>query len=167
MYSVSELKQVHADPHPGNFIVVENDILCPIDFGCVKVIPEDFYQKYFQILRPGASDDIENFKKLLYELELLIPSDTDENVEYLLTNFIRMVKTLGKPFSQKEFDFSSVEYFKEIYDLGEEFSKDPELKKLNTARGSSHSIYILRTFFGLYTLLHQIKAKVEVRYKPF
>lgn len=167
MFSVSELKQVHADPHPGNFIVVENDTLCPIDFGCVKVIPEDFYNTYFQILKPGASDNIDNFKKLLYELELLLPSDTEANVEYLMTNFIRMVKTLGKPFSQKNFDFSSKEYFKEIYDLGEEFSKDPELKKLNTARGSSHSIYILRTFFGLYTLLHQIQSNIEVRYKPF
>lgn len=167
MYSVTELKQVHADPHPGNFIVVENDILCPIDFGCVKVIPQDFYDTYFQILKPGASDNIEEFKARLFQLELLTAKDTPENIAYLLPNFIRMVTTLGKPFTADAFDFSDASYFKEIYDLGEEFSKDPELKKLNTARGSSHSIYILRTFFGLYTLLHQIGAKVQTNYKPF
>lgn len=33
---VHELKSVHADPHPGNFLMKENGVLGVIDFGCVK-----------------------------------------------------------------------------------------------------------------------------------
>ncbi|MEX0884670.1 MAG: AarF/UbiB family protein, partial [Cyclobacteriaceae bacterium] len=34
-YQVHVLKQVHADPHPGNFIIQNDNQLAVIDFGCV------------------------------------------------------------------------------------------------------------------------------------
>ena len=34
------LKSVHADPHPGNFLITEKGELVAIDFGCIKEIPE-------------------------------------------------------------------------------------------------------------------------------
>ncbi|MTI28611.1 ABC1 kinase family protein, partial [Fulvivirga kasyanovii] len=48
-YQMHTLKQVHADPHPGNFIITPAGELGIIDFGCVKVIPEKFYQPYFKL----------------------------------------------------------------------------------------------------------------------
>ena len=39
-----ELKAVHADPHPGNFLITPDEKLAIIDFGCIKEIPEDFYK---------------------------------------------------------------------------------------------------------------------------
>jgi predicted unusual protein kinase regulating ubiquinone biosynthesis (AarF/ABC1/UbiB family) len=36
--------QVHADPHPGNFIVTDDGRLAVLDFGCVKSFREDFVQ---------------------------------------------------------------------------------------------------------------------------
>ena len=49
-FQIHELKEVHADPHPGNFLVTKDNKLAIIDFGCVKKIPEDFYKSYFQLL---------------------------------------------------------------------------------------------------------------------
>ena len=43
MYQIHYLKQVHADPHPGNFLIDKNYNLVALDFGCVKEIPNDFY----------------------------------------------------------------------------------------------------------------------------
>ena len=37
MYQIHILKKVHADPHPGNFLVSEEDDLIALDFGCIKV----------------------------------------------------------------------------------------------------------------------------------
>jgi predicted unusual protein kinase regulating ubiquinone biosynthesis (AarF/ABC1/UbiB family) len=39
MYQIHILKKVHADPHPGNFLVNDNNELVALDFGCMKQIP--------------------------------------------------------------------------------------------------------------------------------
>ena len=49
-YQIHVLKKVHADPHPGNFMITSDNKLGILDFGCVKIIPEDFYQQYFQLM---------------------------------------------------------------------------------------------------------------------
>jgi hypothetical protein len=55
--------------------------------------------------------------------------------------------------------FSDEEFFSQIANLGERYSKSTELKNMNGNRGSKHFIYINRTFFGLYNLMHDLKAK--------
>ena len=39
-----ELRAVHADPHPGNFLITPDGKLGVIDFGCIKEMPADFYE---------------------------------------------------------------------------------------------------------------------------
>ncbi|MEY4433360.1 MAG: hypothetical protein RLZZ44_1494, partial [Bacteroidota bacterium] len=51
MYQIHVLRKVHADPHPGNFLVNENNDLVALDFGCMKVIPNDFYIPYFELVK--------------------------------------------------------------------------------------------------------------------
>ena len=48
-----------------------------------------------------------------------------------------------------------------VFALCDEISGDKQFRKSNAARGSEHGIYINRTFFGLYNLLHQMGAEVE------
>src|SRR5690606_30272932 len=52
MYQIHVLKKVHADPHPGNFLVNEDHNLVALDFGCMKAIPDDFYVPYFELATP-------------------------------------------------------------------------------------------------------------------
>jgi predicted unusual protein kinase regulating ubiquinone biosynthesis (AarF/ABC1/UbiB family) len=35
MYQIHHLRQVHADPHPGNFLIDNENNLVAIDFGCM------------------------------------------------------------------------------------------------------------------------------------
>ena len=49
MYQMHELKRVHADPHPGNFLVTPKGELVAIDFGCIKAIPDSFLYSLFRI----------------------------------------------------------------------------------------------------------------------
>jgi len=160
-FQIHELKEVHADPHPGNFIITSDNRLAIIDFGCVKSIPEDFYSEYFELMRPRITENHVEFMKLLHRLDFLRTDDTEAEKAFFSKTFMRMVALLGQPFATEEFDFSNKEYFEKIYALGDEISNDKQFRKSNGARGSKHGIYINRTYFGLYNILHQIGAKVQ------
>lgn len=160
-YQIHWLKSVHADPHPGNFIITNDGKLGVIDFGCIKVVPQDFYETYFRLMEPGISKDSKRFIPLLNELEFFHPDDSPKERAYFTDVFTRMVELLGAPFAHERFDFSDKEYFAKIYALGDEISADKQFRKSNAARGSEHGIYINRTYFGLFNILHQLGAEVE------
>lgn len=161
MYQMHHLKQVHADPHPGNFLIDKNDTLVAIDFGCIKQVPEDFYVPYFELAKPEVINNPELFKQKLYELEILRYDDTKEEIIYFTKIFHDLLSLFTKPFHGEFFDFSDEDFFGKIAQMGEEFSKDTQLRKMNGNRGSKHFLYINRTFFGLYNLLHDLKARIQ------
>jgi len=163
MYQMHKMKQVHADPHPGNFLVDKEGNLIAIDFGCIKQVPEDFYIPYFELARPEIIDNPKLFNEKLYELEILREDDSPKEIEYFTTLFHRLLSLFTKPFHGDFFDFSDTEFFGQIAAMGEEFSKDTQLRKMNGNRGSKHFLYINRTFFGLYNLLHDLKARVHTK----
>ena len=168
MYQIHILKQVHADPHPGNFLIDSDGKLIAIDFGCIKAVPEDFYIPYFQLANPAVINNPELFLEKLYELEILRHDDTPAEIEYFKKLFHQMLSLFTQPFHSARFDFSDDAFFGKIAAMGEEFSKDSQLRKMNANRGSKHFLYINRTFFGLYNLLHDLKATVDTNdYKKY
>ncbi len=161
MFQIHGLKKVQADPHPGNFMVDQERNLIAIDFGCMKSIPEDFYHPYFELSNKENIEDVSKFDKLLRELEILLPKDSEEEVLYFTELFQRMMRLFTLPFHDKSFDFSSAKFWEDISHLSRDFAGDSQLRKMNGNRGSKHFIYINRTFFGLYHLLHDLKAEVQ------
>ncbi|MHA7129089.1 ABC1 kinase family protein [Algoriphagus namhaensis] len=164
-HQVHNIKQVHADPHPGNFIVKENGVLGIIDFGCVKVIPEDFYKGYFSLIKKDLLIKEDELNQIFYDLEFISDKDTATEQEYFKGVFKEMISLLGKPFHVDKFDFSDDAFFEQIFALGDRISNDKMFKKSRQARGSRHGLYINRTYFGLYNLLNQLQAEV-VTTKP-
>jgi predicted unusual protein kinase regulating ubiquinone biosynthesis (AarF/ABC1/UbiB family) len=164
LFQMKVLRRVHADPHPGNFIVDAENNLCVIDFGCVKEIPSDFFDSYFQLLDPTLLDDKIRLLALYKTLDLLREEDTEAEQKILIATFEEMILLLGKPFRQPSFDFGDDDFFKKIYNMGENIAKDKEIRNMNNARGPKHSIYVMRTMFGIYGLLNQIKAEVKLNY---
>ena len=159
MFQIHSLRKVHADPHPGNFLISEDEKLIALDFGCMKAIPESFYHPYFELVNKDLLSNTERFQEKMRILEILKPDDTQEEVAFFTTMFQQMIGLFTKPFHYETFDFSDESFFGEIYALGERYSQDTQLKKMNANRGSQHFIYINRTFFGLYSLMHDLKAK--------
>lgn len=168
MFQMHNLKRVHADPHPGNFLVDNASNLVAIDFGCIKQVPEEFYTPYFELARPENIDNPEIFIQKLYELEILKQEDSPEEVKFFSELFHEMLSLFTKPFHGEEFDFSDAIFFGKIADLSDKYSKDTEIRKMNGNRGSKHFLYINRTFFGLYNLLNDLGAKIKVNnYQSF
>jgi len=159
MYQMHKLRKVHADPHPGNFLVSEKDALIALDFGCMKAVPEEFYVPYFELAKKENINNPDVFKEKMFELEILRKDDSAEELEFFSNMFHEMLSLFTQPFHMDTFDFSNVEFFGKIAELGEKYSKNTELRKMNGNRGSKHFIYINRTFFGLYNLMFDLKAK--------
>lgn len=166
MYQMHELRMMHADPHPGNFIIDENVNLGVIDFGCIKHIPKDFYDSYFELANHEVLDDEKRVNELFKELEIIRATDPAKDVEIVTRMFKDLIRLLARPFNEGVFDFSDEAYFKEIFEKGEKIGKDPEMNRLQ-ARGSRHFIYFNRTFFGLYNILHALRAKVDCSVTDF
>jgi len=162
MYQIHILKKVHADPHPGNFLVNDKKELVALDFGCMKTIPDDFYIPYFELIDEKVINNPGLFSAKLYELEILRTDDTKEEVLYFTQMFHDLLSLFTKPFQSENFDFSDEAFFEAIAQLGERFSKDTNLRKMNGNRGSKHFIYMNRTFFGLYNLMFDLKATIIV-----
>ena len=159
MYQMHVLKKVHADPHPGNFLVSNKNKLIVIDFGCMKEVPEEFYLPYFELATRENIDNPEFFEGKLYELEILRKDDSEEEIIFFKELFYELLSLFTQPFQNEKFDFSDENFFGKIAELGQKYAKSTELRKMNGNRGSKHFIYINRTFFGLYNLMHDLKAK--------
>ncbi|MXV15990.1 ABC1 kinase family protein [Hufsiella ginkgonis] len=153
-----ELRAVHADPHPGNFLVTPDGKLGIIDFGCIKVLPDDFYYPFFSLTSSGFLDDREKTLRAFRELEMVQPNDTPAQVDFYYEMYCQMIGLFAKPYSTGIFDFTGTEFFEDIYRYGEMIARMPEFKQ---ARGVKHFIYINRTNFGLYNILHELKATVR------
>jgi len=159
-----ELRAVHADPHPGNFLITPEGNLGVIDFGCIKEMPEDFYTPFFSLTSTDLFENKEETIKAFRLLEMILPNDSPAQVEFYYKMYKEMISLFALPYINGTFDFSQTEFFDKLYGFGEMISKMPEFKQ---ARGVKHFIYVNRTNFGLYNILHELKATVKTdTYKP-
>lgn len=160
-FQIHTLRQVHADPHPGNFLMRPDGTVGVIDFGCVKVIPEEYYDNYFALINPDTLRDASRVSAIFYTLEFLLPTDTPHEKKLFSGIFIQMIHLLGRPFVNETFDFGDDSYFTEVYAFAEELQKLEELRNSKVARGSQHGLYVNRTYFGLYSIMNELRAEVR------
>ena len=139
----------------------ENNLIA-IDFGCIKKVPEEFYTPYFELAEPENINNPDIFRNKMFELEILRADDSEEELKFFSELFHEMLSLFTKPFHHESFDFSDESFFAHIADLSDKYSKDTQLRKMNGNRGSKHFLYINRTFFGLYNLMHDLGAKITV-----
>ncbi|CAG5076588.1 ABC1 kinase family protein [Parvicella tangerina] len=162
-FQVNELKAIHADPHPGNFLIQQNGTVGLIDFGCVKRIPEDFYKKYFQLINSSVVSDDAKLRELFFDLEFIFRDEPKEVQDLFFEVFKSSMELLIRPFMAESFDFSNQSYFDELYAMGEELKSRKDIRKNGVARGSRHILYINRTYFGLFALLNELGATIETK----
>lgn len=153
-----ELRAVHADPHPGNFLITPDERLAVIDFGCIKEMPDDFYIPFFSLVLPQHNHNKAANIKALRALDMIHKNDNPRQVEFYYNSYMEMISLFVLPYRSDTFDFSGTAFFDELYEYGEKLTRMPEFKQ---PRGVKHFIYINRTNFGLYTILHDLKATVK------
>ena len=164
MYQIHVLRKMHADPHPGNFLVSKEQELIALDFGCMKSLPDEFYYPYFTLSEKENINNRSLFEKKLYELEILRSDDSKKELDFFKEVFHDLLSLFTQPFHTDYFDFSDKIFFDALSNMAQEFAQKTELRKYNGNRGSKHFIYVNRTFFGLYNLMHTLKAThIEIK----
>jgi hypothetical protein len=127
----------------------------------VKVIPSDFYNIYFQLLDPVILTDAAKREQVFKDLRFIYEDDNEKDKTFFRDVFIHLVELLGRPFRTPSFDFEDKTYFEQLYKFGEQIGGLKEFRESKRARGVKDALYINRTYYGLYNLLHELKAKID------
>lgn len=164
-HQIHVLRVFHADPHPGNFLVAD-DALWVLDFGCTKTLEAKFYDLQFQFLDPALIDDRKRLRAALESLNVLHADDDEKFRNEIITLCQGSLELVARPFRREAFDFGDPDFMKAIYDLGMESQKNEIIRNPRGVRGSPHTIYVNRTYFGLYSLLARLRASVKTHLIP-
>jgi predicted unusual protein kinase regulating ubiquinone biosynthesis (AarF/ABC1/UbiB family) len=160
--SIHEHQRFHADPHPGNFLVTADNKLVVLDFGCVKTIPQDFYNFYFSLVRDDVFNDPQKLRQCLVGLDMLRDSDTKEIENLFFDTAVRAIQNMSLPMKSETFYFGDRDFYNQLQTHGEEIMSNKEFRKPSAMRGSRHAIYLHRAFFGLYSILFKLNATVNI-----
>ncbi|WP_035568050.1 ABC1 kinase family protein [Hymenobacter sp. IS2118] len=162
-FQLNTLHKVHADPHPGNFLLRADDggTVGVLDFGCVKEVPADVLTLFTALLAPETFAEEGRLEALLAEANVLRAADPAALRALYLRTMRVSLELVGRPFRQATFDFGDPAYMKSLYALGDDLMADPELKKQREPRGSAHFIYLNRTYVGLFALLTELRASIN------
>ena len=161
-HQIHTLLLFHADPHPGNFLVRDGQLVV-LDFGCTKQLEEPFYRKQFRFLDPMLVLDETALEAALEEMGILLPTDSLTQRDEIRRVVQGSIQLLGRPFTEGVFDFGESNFMNSIYEIGQENRDNTMLKSARGARGSADSIYVNRAYFGLYSLLSRLQARVRTR----
>lgn len=165
-HQVHEMRLFHADPHPGNFVVRDGEVWV-LDFGCTKSIDAAFYERQFRFVDPALLHDDAALLSALVDMQVVLEGDSESDRARVVASCRQWLGLLARPFHAGTFDFGEESFLREIYELGEENRKDNLMRTLRGRRGSPDTIYVNRAFFGLYSLLSRLRARVDVRMPDF
>ncbi|HAN30226.1 MAG TPA: hypothetical protein DCQ06_01390 [Myxococcales bacterium] len=96
---------IHADPHPGNYVVLQDGRLGVLDFGATKRLPTDFVVAYWEIvtasLRLERADYVGIFDRIGFEL----PEDRVATRQWLEG----VVDIIERPLRNRFYDWGTCE----------------------------------------------------------
>jgi predicted unusual protein kinase regulating ubiquinone biosynthesis (AarF/ABC1/UbiB family) len=155
-----QLKTIHADPNPGNYLVMSDNRLGLIDFGCIKRFDDRFINIYQDLIKIGARNDRKKCLDLLERICLITPDIDPDISEQLIDLFMSMGEWVGQLFKDEFFDFGAhPDFMKQGRQIGMQMHK---------FRKHIHSItpefiFLDRTRYGLIRMFEKMKVKIRLR----
>jgi len=158
-HCVLVLGRIHADPHPGNFLFMDDGRLGLLDFGCTKSISPEFCQAmahaWTALLDQPSEDKYARIRTAYLALGVISPDlCLAEFIDQLIPAITPIVNWQLEPFRSEQFDFSN----KSAYP-----SPDRNNSKImmNIAAGFHEDLpYFDRAFLGLMHMLKKLGATV-------
>jgi aarF domain-containing kinase len=142
---------LHADPHPGNYLFMEGGRIGLLDFGCSKRFERGWIEEHRRLFRIPVGD-AETLEQHYQKFHLYDPGDPrgPEKRSALL----RMQRVdISKYHEARPFDFSDAGHLREVVSC---------LRELATLGLTTPGFVLyLRAKLGLYTLFHQMGARVD------
>jgi predicted unusual protein kinase regulating ubiquinone biosynthesis (AarF/ABC1/UbiB family) len=142
-----------ADPHPGNFLFLEDGTIGLLDFGCTKRLDRAFVDAHQHLYRIPV-EDVSALTEAYERFGLLDPaSDRYEKQLELLLLMQRL--DAGRYHENRPFDFGDPALLRELSLCLRE--------QLQVGLAHPEFALYMRTKLGLYALFHQLGARVSCR----
>ena len=78
----------HADPHPGNIFVMENNVLCFVDFGMTGHLDNEFMENLAELFIYTVNYDIKGMVNQMMYMRLIDDSTNIEELKLDLLNIL-------------------------------------------------------------------------------
>lgn len=78
----------HADPHPGNLLIMENNVLCFVDFGMVGHLDNEFMENLAELFIYTVNYDIKGMANQMMYMRLIDDSTNIEELKLDLLNIL-------------------------------------------------------------------------------
>lgn len=156
-HSTLNLKCLHSDPNPGNYLFRDDGSIGLIDFGCVRSFSNTFVSNLPELLQAFMAGDKEAVFAGYAKLGMTFDSGDE-------TLFDRVLKPFGQwlclPFQNDSFDFAAhSDYTRTGRDL---IHKLASLSSVDTI--AEEFIFFDRTVYGLCKIFEKMKATVRMRH---
>lgn len=111
-YCVFDLKRINADLHPGNFLILKDENLGALDFGCVRSLDKDFIAAFVNLI-PALVETFHNGRnteQLLIVYQSLKVISDEMTLEQFESDVLPSIEPFGRwlceAYVGDEFDFS-------------------------------------------------------------
>ena len=154
-HSTINLKRVHADPNPGNYLFTENGNIALIDFGCVKSLGDRFVSHLPNLLYAFYCADYQKIVAAYADIGIKIRGDAVADYEQVLRPF---GEWLSLPFQDDSFDFkANKDYTVKGRELIHLMAQMPSFETVE-----EDFIFFDRTLYGLFKIFERLEAKVQI-----
>jgi predicted unusual protein kinase regulating ubiquinone biosynthesis (AarF/ABC1/UbiB family) len=141
---IFEYGVLHTDPHPGNYLVTYHPKLAILDFGSIRIFPEDIRRAYHRLARAILARDEATMADCCVKLGYINPTDD-------AAPLVRILYVVFEPvLKDKVYDprnYQTVEKGMEVATIGIE-------NRLFKAPG--HRVFLMRALMGLDAYLKQL-----------
>jgi len=157
VHSIKDLRQLHADPNPGNYLFRDDGTIAMIDFGCTRSLSDVFVDMLPQLLKAYHTRDKEHLRVTYANLGMHFTENYDEIFENVLNPF---GEWMTQPFRENHFDFGEhSNYTTGALDLFHGMSKIAGLDNI-----ANEFVFFDRTVYGLCKIFEKLQAKVRMRH---
>jgi len=166
-YSALTLKKIHADPHPGNYLVLDDEQLGVLDFGCVRSLSDDFVDSFTAMMPKIVDSYILNKNKQALFASYQELKFIDLNVDFntfeskIFPDLQYYGQWLGQAYVSKTFDFTT-----KVPCPGKPDNVSGDAVKFLSGMYSEQPCFD-RAHLGLMNLLTQIGANIDTDYSKF
>ena len=144
---------LHADPHPGNFMMLRDGKLAVIDFGACAPMPDGFPEVLGRMLALELEERFDELIELMYDNGWVIPGRTitDEEIADYLRPFTDPIQTDSFHFTRK--------WMQRVAGKASDISS-PNMKTARALQLPAQYVMIFRVLGGSVGILAQLDAEI-------
>jgi predicted unusual protein kinase regulating ubiquinone biosynthesis (AarF/ABC1/UbiB family) len=146
------VQALHADPHPGNYLLNNDGTIGLVDFGCVKYLKPEVIRCYAQFWSREWVRDPEMYAEIIHIIFGPRVSPADPRARRCMSE-IRVFYDKFHPLDMSEpLDLASPRFMDDLAELAKVIIKNKFI--------SPEFLFLSRTESGMCNLLHTLKSRV-------